>query len=197
MEVRELRYMVAVAEARHFGRAAAALHVSQPSLSYSIKRLEQSIGVQLFRRHARGIDLTEAGADLLPAAKAILRQVDRMAEVAERHRDGAVGKLRIGFQASAAGPLSTQARAEFARRYPRVTVEPRRYDWQEEAAALRLGDVDVAFVWLPVDPSGLHLEIVAQEQRVCVVTKQHRLAGRESLSIMDLVHEPFMRARKT
>jgi DNA-binding transcriptional LysR family regulator len=195
VEIRQLRYFVSVAEARHFGRAAKALYISQPSLSYAIKTLETGLGVLLFRRHARGVELTELGAELLPSAKAILEQVHELEAVAERHRAGATGRLRIGFQASAAGRLSTEARSEFARLHPNVSIEPRSYDWRQEVAALHSGEVDVAFVWLPVDPEGLDLEVIAQEARMCAMAKRHPLADREWLSIMDLVDEPFMRSK--
>jgi DNA-binding transcriptional LysR family regulator len=195
VEIRQLRYFVAVAEERHFGRAAKTLYISQPSLSYAIKSLETSLGVRLFRRHVRGVDLTEAGADLLPTAKAVLAQARAVEEIAERHRTGRAGRLRIGFEASGAGRLSTTARAEFARRYPHVRVEPRSYDWQREVAALHEGAIDVAFVWLPADPAGLHLETVAREARLCAMSRQHALSGRESLSIMDLAREPFIRTQ--
>ncbi|HMJ04327.1 MAG TPA: LysR family transcriptional regulator [Conexibacter sp.] len=195
MEIRQLGYFVAVAEAHHFGRAAKVLFISQPSLSYAIKSLEQSLGVQLFHRHARGVDLTEAGADLLPTAKAILSQVRWMEDIAERHRVGGAGRLRIGFQASAAGRLSTMARAEFQRLHPDVRLEPRSFGWRHEVTALREEAVDVAFVWLPADTDGLHLEVIAEETRMCALSKQHPLSGRESLSIMDLVDEPFMRSK--
>lgn len=197
MEIRQLRYFVAVAEERHFGRAAKALYISQPSLSYAIKSFEASLGVQLLHRHVRGVDLTEAGADLLPEAKAVLAQVRDLEQIAERHRAGDAGRLRIGFEASAAGRLSTMARSEFARRHPDVSIETRSYDWREELTALRQGEVDVAFVWLPVeDATGVHFEVVAEEQRMCVMSREHRLSGQAELSIMDLAKEPFMRSNK-
>jgi DNA-binding transcriptional LysR family regulator len=195
MEIRQLRYFVAVAEARHFGRAAETLFISQPSLSYAIKSLEKGLGVELFRRHARGVDLTEAGADLLPTAKAVLSQVRWIDDLAERHRAGSAGRLRIGFEASGAGRLSTMARSKFAQQHPNVRIEPRSFGWRQEVKALHDDVVDIAFIWLPADSSGLHVEVIAEEIRMCAVARDHPLAGRETLTIMDIAEEPVMKTK--
>src|SRR5581483_11527765 len=134
------------------------LYVSQPALSYALRTLESELGVRLFERHAGGVTATDAGRDVVAEARRVLHQADRLTAAAERHRLGSAGVLRVGFEASGAGELTTRARAEFARRNPGVRVEPKRFDWGGEAAALRDGLVDVAFVWLPADLSGLHAE---------------------------------------
>ena len=108
-----------------------------------------------------------------------------------RLQTGVLG-LRIGFQASGAGRLTTNAHYLFSERYPEVRVEPRGLAWGEEVAALRDGRVDVAFDWLPVDTTGLHLEVVAAEPRFVGVAGHHPLAGRPGVSIMDLRDEPIM-----
>ncbi|MVZ99986.1 LysR family transcriptional regulator [Actinomadura sp. LD22] len=115
-----------------------------------------------------------------------------MAAAAERHRRAKTGVLRVGFEASGAGELTTRARAEFARTHPGVRVEPKRFDWGGEADALRSGDVDVAFVWLPADLSGLHAEIVHTEPRIVGLPAGHRLAGNASVGILDVGDEPLM-----
>jgi DNA-binding transcriptional LysR family regulator len=192
MELRQLRYLVAIADAGHVGRAAQGLFVSQPALSYALKQLEHELGVRLFERHAGGVVPTGAGLDVIAEARRVLRQADRLAAAAERHRLGAAGVLRVGFEASGAGELTTRARAEFARRRPDVRVEPKRFDWGGEAAALREGLVDVAFVWLPNDLTGLHSEIVYVEPRVVGLAAGHRLAGRDGLSVLEVNDEPLM-----
>ena len=101
MDLRELRYFVAVAEERHFGRAAVRLHMAQPPLSQAIKRLEADLGVRLLHRTTRQVDLTPAGADYLDRARAILAAVDDAGERARRVADGVVGRLRIGCVGSA------------------------------------------------------------------------------------------------
>ncbi|MEU7610137.1 LysR family transcriptional regulator [Micromonospora sp. NPDC049204] len=192
MELRQLRYLVAIDEAGNLGRAAQGLYVSQPALSYALRKLEAEIGVRLFDRHAGGVTPTAAGRDVITEARRTLRQVDRITAVAQRHRRGQTGVLRVGFEASGAGELTTRSRAEFARRYPGVRVEPRRFDWGEEAGALRDGRVDVAFVWLPNDLTGMRVEVVQTEHRLLAVAREHPLAGRDSVSILDTNDEPLV-----
>jgi DNA-binding transcriptional LysR family regulator len=192
MELRQLRYLVAIADAGNVGRAAAALYVSQPAVSYALKGVESELGVRLFDRHRAGVTLTAAGHDVLAEARRTLRQADRVVAAAERHRRGETGVLRVGFEASGAGELTTRARAEFARRHPGVRVEPKRFDWGQEAAALRDGRVDVAFVWLPADLTGMHAEVVHTEQRVVGLPTGHPLAEREGVSVLEVGDEPLM-----
>jgi len=192
VELRQLRYLVTIADEGNLGRAAAKLYVSQPALSYALKRLEAEFGVRLFDRHPGGVSATAAGADVVAAARRAVHQADQVAAAAQRHRRGTAGPLRVGFEASGAGELTTRARAEFARRNPGVRVEPKRFDWGGEAAALRDGLVDVAFVWLPADLTGLHAETVHTEPRMVGLATGHHLAGAPSLSIMDVGDEPLM-----
>ncbi|HEY7486042.1 MAG TPA: LysR family transcriptional regulator [Streptosporangiaceae bacterium] len=192
MELRQLRYLVTIAEVGNMRRAAEVLYVSQPALSYALKSLESELGVRLFDRHAGGVTATAAGRDVVTEARRALRQADRVTAAADRHRRGATGLLRVGFEASGAGELTTRARAEFARRHPGVRVEPKRFDWGGEAAALREGRVDVAFVWLPADLTGLHAEVVHTEPRVVGLPVTHPLAGRDGVSVLDVNDEPLM-----
>jgi DNA-binding transcriptional LysR family regulator len=196
MDLRELRYLVAVAEAGHVGRAAERLFISQPSLSYALRKLERELGVVLLERHARGVTLTEAGRDVVAEARRALRAADRVQAAAERHAAGIAGRLRIGFQASGAGPLATRIRSAFEAAHPGVVVEPRRYDWGGEVPALRDGEVDVAFVWLPNDVSGLATMPLTSELRIIGLPADHRLASRSELSIMDVKDEPLVWTRK-
>ncbi|MFC5748557.1 LysR family transcriptional regulator [Actinomadura rugatobispora] len=190
MELRRLRYLVAIADEGNIGRAAQKLYVSQPALSYALKNLEAELGVRLFDRHAGGVTPTPAGRDVLAEARKALVQADRVTAAAERHRRGRT--LRVGFEASGAGELTTKARAEFTRRNPGVRMEPKRFDWSGEVAALREGRVDIAFVWLPADLTGLHAEVVHTEPRVVGLPAHHPLATRKGLSIMDVKDEPLL-----
>jgi DNA-binding transcriptional LysR family regulator len=192
VELRQLRYLVAIDEAGNLGRAAERLYVSQPALSYALRTLESELGVRLFDRHAAGVTATAAGRDVVAEAKRVLRQVDRLTAAADRHRRGDTGVLRVGFEASGAGELTTRARAEFARRHPGVRVEPKRFDWGGELAALRDGRVDVAFLWLPADLDGLHAEVVHTEPRVVGLPAGHRLAGRAGVGVLEVNDEPLM-----
>ncbi|MGY3061210.1 DNA-binding transcriptional LysR family regulator [Streptomyces sp. TE3672] len=192
MELRQLHYLTVIADEENLGRAARRLYVSQPALSYALKSLESELGVRLFDRHAGGVSATDAGREVIAEALLTVRQSERVSAAAERHRRGETGVLRVGFEASGAGELTTRARAEFARRHPGVRVVPRRYDWGQEAAALREGLVDVAFVWLPNDLTGLRSELVHTEPRVVGLPSGHVLAGRDEVSVLDVGDEPLM-----
>ncbi|MET9612894.1 LysR family transcriptional regulator [Kitasatospora indigofera] len=192
MELRQLRYLVEIADQGNLGRAAERLYVSQPALSYALRNLESELGLRLFERHSGGVNATAAGLDVVAEARRTLHQADRVTAAAERHLRGETGVLRVGFEASGAGELTTRARAEFARRHPGVRVTPKRFDWSEEAAALRDGRVDVAFVWLPADLTGLHAELVHSEPRVVGLPARHPLAGRAGVGVMEVNDEPLM-----
>lgn len=196
VDTRSLRYFVGLAEELSFTRAAERLYVSQPALSRSIRRLEEDLRTPLFERTGREVKLTAAGEALLPLARRLLADwqlAQRTARVA-----AAAGQrvLRVGFTASGAGPLATRAYTEFMRRYPDCTVEPKRFEWGGEVTALHDGLVDVAFVWMPANTTGLHTRIVAHERRAAGLAADHWLAGRTELSIDDLADDPIVWTRR-
>lgn len=196
VDTRVLRYFVAVAEQLSFTRAAEQLFVSQPALSRQIRQLEADLRITLLERTSREVRLTAAGEALLPLARGLITDWQAAQRVARGVAAVESKVLRIGFEATGAGPLTTKARTAFAARHPDVTIEPKRFDWGGEVAALRDGLVDVAFLWLPADTTGLHTEIVAVERRLVGLAAGHRLAERESVSILDLRDEPLMWTRK-
>jgi len=195
-EIRQLRYFVAVAERLSFSRAALDLHISQPALSEAVRRLEIELGVELLERSSRHVAMTVAGQTLLDEAVGVVARFDDALAKTREAAHGRAGRLRVGFVAAGAGRLNTRARARFARRFPHVRVEPRRFEWGGEVAALRDGECDVAFVWLPAEPTGLHAEIVAVEPRYAGLGAEHRLATRGELSILELNAEPIMWTRR-
>lgn len=192
MELRVLQYFVVLAEELHFGRAAERLLLAQPSLSYAIKELERELGVVLLKRDRRTVSLTEAGNAVLIEAQRTLDQAERVRSVAEPFRTGQIAMLRVGFEATGAGQIGTVAQARFTRQHPDVRVVPRRFDWGEEAEALRTGAVDIAYVWLPAMMQGLQMEIIASEPRMVAMPHYHPLAARSCVRIMDLADEPLM-----
>lgn len=191
-EIRQLRYFVAVAESGSVSQAAIELHLSQSALSETLRKLEVELGVELLERSRRGVTPTSAGDALLPRARDVIERFDAALKAAQ----GQTGRLRVGFEAAGAGRLSTQSRARFLSRFPHVRVEPRRFEWGGEVAALREGECDVAFVWLPADLTGLRSELVASEPRFAGLSLQHRLAGRSSLAVDELNGEPIMWTRR-
>jgi DNA-binding transcriptional LysR family regulator len=195
-ELRQLRYFAAVAERLSVSHAALDLHISQPALSEAIRKLEAELGVQLLRRSSRGVTLTAAGEALQRDADDVIERFDAALARAKLAATGQSGRLRVGFVAAGAGRLSTLARARFARRHPAVRVEPRRFEWGGEVAGLREGQCDVAFVWLPADAAGLHMETVAEEARYAGLCCTHRLAGRDTIAVDELNDEPIMWTRR-
>jgi DNA-binding transcriptional LysR family regulator len=191
-EIRQLRYFVAVAERLSVSRAALDLHLSQSALSEALRKLEAELGVPLLERSSRGVAPTAAGEALLVEARELVERFDAALETARQAAHGQAGRLRVGFEAAGAGRLSTQARARFLARFPHVRVEPRRFEWGGEVAALRDGDCDIAFVWLPADLTGLRWELVASERRYAGLAAAHPLARRPELSVLDLNDEPIM-----
>jgi DNA-binding transcriptional LysR family regulator len=196
VDTRVLRYFVAVAEQLSFTRAAEQLFVSQPALSRQIRQLENDLKIGLFERTSREVRLTSAGEALLPKARLLVAEWQAAQRIARSVAADESRVLRVGFSATGAGPLTTRARMTFAQRHPDVSVEPKRFDWGGEGEALRDGQVDVAFLWLPSDTTGLHTEIVAVERRVVGLARGHRLADRDGVGILDLRDEPLVWTRK-
>jgi DNA-binding transcriptional LysR family regulator len=152
--------------------------------------------VRIFERHTGGVRPTIAGRDVIAAAKRAVREADHLVESARAHAEGQRGVLRIGFEASGAGELTTRARAEFARTHPAVRVQPKRYDWGGEAAALREGRVDAAFLWLPADTSGMHVEVVHTEPAGGRGMAGPPIGPAKSISILDIRDDPLMWTKK-
>ncbi|NUU20826.1 MAG: LysR family transcriptional regulator [Streptomycetaceae bacterium] len=196
MELRELRYFVAVAESRHVGRAAERLFISQPSLSHAIRQLERELGVALFTRHSRGMEPTDAGRDLLAYARRVLRAAEQFEDVARTYATGDAGRLRLGFEASGAGTLGPRIRARFASLRPGVELELKRYNWGGEVPALRTGEVDVAYVWQPNDLTGLKWLRLAEERRVIALPVDHPLADHPELTLAQIRDVPLAWTRQ-
>jgi DNA-binding transcriptional LysR family regulator len=188
LDLRKLRYFVAVAEELHFGRAAQRLYIAQPVLSRQIRKLEQELGVELLVRSSRRVALTPAGLQLMEEAESLLAS----AEVTRR-RIGNIGDdravLTIGFFI---GDEFTAARKAFSVRHPDVAIKLRRTYWSDQTDLLRDGRVDVAFVHLPVDDRGLELVAVRSEPRVAVLPQEHPAARQREISISELADDPVI-----
>jgi DNA-binding transcriptional LysR family regulator len=196
-ELRLLRYFVAVAEELHFGRAAARLHISQPSLSVQIRKLEHELGAQLLERDSRHVSLTQAGMVLLDEANRLLSGAERLVAATRgaAHDDGN-GSLVVGFQANAAAELTPKILAAFQMRFPRVRVEMRSHDFADPYAGLANGSTDVAFVRPPILPEEwLCVETLFIEPRVLVMSEHCHLTGLPRVSVEDVVDEPFVGRR--
>jgi DNA-binding transcriptional LysR family regulator len=188
LDLRLVRYFTVVAEHRHFGRAAEALHVAQPSLSRQIRHLEQQLGARLLDRTPQGSRLTEAGEVFLPLARALLRSAD---QAAARTRAAAQpSRITIGYTI---GLIVTPAVRQLRREHPDADVQTLHLDWNQPREALLDHRVDAVVTRLPLRTAGLHVTILYDEPRVLLVPLDHRLAGKESVSIDDIADEPIPR----
>ena len=187
LDLRKVRYFVAVAEQGNFGRAAEMLHIAQPVLSRQIRALEQELKVRLFDRDTRGTRLTAAGQALLDDAGTLLPAAD----AAQRRVRDAAGQrtFTVGF---APGVIITPAVRELSRRHPEVSVEMSRSDWRNQADVIRDGQVDVGYLRLPADVRGLAVEPLFTEPRAVMLPADHPLAGKETVSVADLAAEHLL-----
>ncbi|WAS96573.1 LysR family transcriptional regulator [Nannocystis punicea] len=188
LDLRKLRYFVAVAELMHFGRAAERLRVAQPALSRQIRALEEELGAALLVRTTRSVALTPAGRQLLDDAGALLAA----AQAAQRRvRRVARGRraLVVGFMP---GLVVTPAVRALAAAHPDVHIEVRRIGWDEQAALLLDGQIDVGYLRRPFPDAGLSVLLLASEDRVVVVAEGHRLAAREVVTMAELAGETMI-----
>lgn len=187
-----MRYFVAVAEAGHFGRAAKRLFVAQPSLSQQIHQLEAGLGLQLLLRHPRGATLTPAGEAFLADARRALRVFEEAVQRAQAASRAHGPTLRIGFLGSAANELTPAIRRSFERQHPNVTIQMRQFGWDDPHVGLGDGLSDLSYVRLPInDPEHIAFEPLLSEPCVLVVASGHPLATRASVSVGELLDEPF------
>jgi DNA-binding transcriptional LysR family regulator len=187
---RLLRPFVALADELHFGRAAGRLHVTQPALSQQIARLERQLGVRLFARTRTRVELTEAGAAMLPSARAAVEAAAVADEIARAHARGEAGELRLGISPGA-HYLAQAVLAEFARRRPKVRVRAHQDNSGVLAEQVADGRLELAlgFSTAPVD--GVVCEPLRDEPAVVAVAGDHALAARESVSLAELADEAF------
>ncbi len=191
MELRTLRYFVAVAEELHFGRAAARLHMSQPPLSRAIKQLETDVGAVLLLRSAAGVTLTPAGTALLAEARALLDQADQ-ARVRVATAAG-VPTLTVGILGDGADPAATRLADAYRARHPDVEVRVRDADLTDPTCGLRAGLVDVALTRGPFDESGLAVHALRADPVGAVLRADDPLAGRDQLALADLAGRRWFR----
>lgn len=193
IDLRHLRYFVAVAEECHFGRAAERLHMAQPPLSQAIRRLEEELGVQLLHRTTRRVELSDAGAAYLSRARAILAEVDEAGSVARRVAAGAIGHLTIGCVGSATYSLLPALSRRLADELPRVDFSFRgEMLVPEQVVALRAGEIDLALLRPPIADLSLTLSPLRQERLVVVIPVDHPLSRRRHVRVGDLRNQALI-----
>lgn len=195
MELHQLRYFCAVAETGNFSRAAEQSHVSQPSLSQQIMKLEEELGARLFDRLGRSVRLTELGNTFLPRARAVLRELEAArGEVVER-KDFIGGLVTIGIIPTVAPYLLPPVLTSFSRKFPQVNLTVVEEITPVLLGRLRAGAIDVAILALPIRGHEFDASPLLTERLFAALSKQHRLAKRSSLSLKDLRSEPFLLLR--
>jgi len=190
VELRHLRYFVAVADRLHFGRAAAALRIAQPSLSQQIARLEAELQATLFRRSGRRVHLTEPGRLFLAQAREILARADQAAFVARRAALRELGHLQIGYSAWVDPDLVAEGVRRLQAVQPGITVDLRSMSVSDQVTALRDERLDIGFLRPPVDEPSLASEAVSRESFVLALSVSHPLSGgRRRISMAALARE--------
>lgn len=192
MNLRDLRYLVALAEQRHFGRAAEACHVSQPTLSTQIRKLEDELGVALVERAPRQVMLTPAGHDIAARARRVLAEVDQMRETARRTADPEAGSVRLGLFPTLGPYLLPHVVPRIRARFPRLELLLVEEKTEVVLHMLRDGKLDAAVLALPLHEEWLETEFLFEEPFLLAVPEGHPLAEQRELRLSELDHERLL-----
>lgn len=192
MELRHLRYFVAVAEELNFSRAAEKLHIAQPPLSQQIQDLEAELGVQLFERTKRRVELTEAGKIFLAEVEKVFEQVHQAVKAAQRASRGEVGKLAIGLNSSATYSVLPDLLRQFRQHCPDVELILQELTTSQQLEKLQQNQIDLGLLYLPADTSELKVVSVLKEPLMVALPETHPLADRAEIAIAQLIDEPLI-----
>jgi len=192
VELRHLRYFIAVAEELHFGHAAARLHLAQPALSQQIRRLEEEIHVQLLHRTKRRVSLTESGAIFLEKARLTVSHAEEAVVSAQKANRGEVGELSVGFVGSAAFEFLPEVLKGFRRTFREVRLVLQELTTTQQLAALRTGQIRVGLLRPPISDGNIETEIVAREPWVMALPTSHPLHGRSRVTLRQFAADPFI-----
>jgi DNA-binding transcriptional LysR family regulator len=192
MELRHLRYFVALAEELHFGRAALRLSITQPPLSFAIQAMEQELDARLFERDNKRVSLTDAGHAYLLESRAILDRMEHANATARAIASGKVGRLDIGFTGSMAYREVPRIVSRFFEQHPGIEVTLREMSSAEQVEALLHSQLHAAFVNIAVTPEGLQGLALLKDAFVCCLPENHPLAERTEISLIELAGDPFV-----
>jgi LysR family hydrogen peroxide-inducible transcriptional activator len=192
LKLRDLRYLVAVADLRHFGKAAARCFVSQPTLSAQLKKLEQALGVQLVERAPHNVSLTAAGEEIVARARRILEASDEVVTLARSLRDPLAGRLRVALLPTIGPYLLPHVAPLIRKSLPRLQL--RLYEYQTESMLERLhaGELDLGILALPVELDGLEARELYREAFTVALPERHRLVAQPSVKVADLKDETLL-----
>lgn len=189
MNLRDLQYLVAIADHLHFGRAAQAMHVSQPTLSMQVKKLEESLGVQLIERTNKSVILTPIGHVIVGRARKVLDEAEELKLIAASSRDPLAGTLRVGLFPTLAPYLLPKLMPKLQAKFPRMQIQLVEEKTPVLISQLESGLLDCALLAMPVMSETLRVEALFIELFLLAVSKGHRLAGRRSVKPDDLKKE--------
>lgn len=192
IKLKDLRYLVAVADTRHFGRAAEKCFVSQPTLSAQLKKLEDYLGVQLVERQPKNVTLTEAGEQIVARARRILEASEEVVTLARAHRDPLAGRLRLALLPTVGPYLLPRVSLPIRKALPRLELRLYEYQTAPMLEKIEAGEIDLGVLALPVDAEGIESRELYAEPFVVAVPDQHRLAKRESVKVNDLDGETLL-----
>ena len=192
LKLKDLRYLVALADQRHFGRAAARCFVSQPTLSAQLKKLEQSLGVQLIERAPNRVALTEAGEQIVARARRIIEASEELVALAAQGRDPLAGKLRVALLPTIGPYLLPHVMRALRKKLPRLELRLYEYQTAPMLERLREGELDLGIVALPVELAGLEARELYREAFTVALPERHRLAERDAVRAADLKGETLL-----
>jgi LysR family hydrogen peroxide-inducible transcriptional activator len=192
LKLKDLRYLVAVADQRHFGRAAAQCFVSQPTLSAQLKKLEENLGVQLIERAPNNVSLTEAGEQIVARARHILEATDEVVTLARSQRDPLAGRLRVAFLPTIGPYLLPHVAPAVRKALPRLELRLYEYQTGPMLEKLHAGELDVGVLALPVELAGLEARELYREPFTVALPERHALAARDSVRLADLKGETLL-----
>lgn len=192
MNLRDLRYLVALADTRHFGKAAQRCHVSQPTLSAQLKKLEEYLGVELIERQPRRVALTEMGEQLVARARRIVSDSDELLTLARSSRDPLSGTLKMALIPTLGPYLLPLIAKTLRKQLPKLKLMLYEYQTEPLLQALRAGDIDMGILALPVHADGVESRKLFDEDFVIALPKDHRFADRSTLKLDDLSGESLL-----
>jgi LysR family hydrogen peroxide-inducible transcriptional activator len=192
MNLRDLRYLVALADERHFGKAAERCFVSQPTLSAQIRKLEEYLGAPLVERQPKRVALTEVGQKVVERARRLLQEADAIVEIARADRDPLSGTLRLALIPTVGPYLLPHIATRLRRELPRLKLLLYEYQTVPLIERLRSGDLDVGILALPVPTDGLETAELYDEPFMLAVPGSHRLAERDRVKVDDLAGEALL-----
>jgi len=192
VDLKQLRYFVAVAEELHFGRAAKRLFISQPALSFDIRKFEEQLGVQLLARTSKTVSLTNAGQVLLGEARRLLLQASEAERITVRSAHGLAGRLRIGFVNSMLYRGLSSAVRRFESDHPDVEIVLKEMNTNEQVQAIQRMQIDMGYAHWGNFPAEVVSTPIFSEPFLCCLPATHRLARRRKIDLRDLAQEPFI-----